>query len=74
MRNGEVDMDSEEPIPERKRRETARRLSLDEVWPVRSVGSWPKGLSLRREDIYDDRIERAEPFVRDRDRADLTEN
>ena len=59
MRNGEVDMDSEEPIPERRGRETARRLTLDEVWPVRSVGSWPKGLSLRREDLYDDRVDRA---------------
>ena len=29
--------------------------SLDEVWPVRSVGTWPEGLSLRREDMYEDR-------------------
>ncbi len=59
MRNGEVDMDAEQPMPERKRRETARRLTLDEVWPVRSAGAWPKDLSLRREDIYDERIDRA---------------
>ena len=51
-------MDTEKPMPERKRRETARRLTLDEVWPVRRVGSWPDDLSLRREDIYDERIDR----------------
>ena len=51
-------MEAEQPMSERKRRETARRLTLDEVWPVRSVGAWPKDLSLRREDIYDERIGR----------------
>ena len=30
-------------------------IDIDEVWPARSVGSWPEGLSLRREDIYEDR-------------------
>ena len=34
----------------------APTLNLDEVWPVRSVGAWPEGLSLRREDMYDDRV------------------
>ena len=29
---------------------------LSEILPVRSVGVWPEGLSLRREDIYDERI------------------
>lgn len=29
--------------------------SLDEVWPVWSVGTWPEELSLRREDMYEDR-------------------
>ena len=29
--------------------------SLDEVWPVHSAGGWPKGLSLRREDMYEER-------------------
>ena len=29
--------------------------SLDEVWPVRSVGTWPEGLSLTREDMYEER-------------------
>lgn len=31
--------------------------TLDEVWPVHRAGGWPEGLSLRREDIYTDRIE-----------------
>ena len=66
-------MDAEKPTPERSRRETPPRLTLDEVWPVRSVGAWPKDLSLRREDLYDDRIESIEPLVRDRDGADLTD-
>ncbi len=41
-------------MPDRNPRETARRLILDEVWPVRSAGEWPKDLSLRREDLYAD--------------------
>ena len=52
-------MDAEQPMPERKRRETARRLTLDEVWPVRSAGAWPHDLSLRREDMYDERLKPA---------------
>ena len=36
-----------EPLPRRK---------LDEVWPVHCAGVWPQGLSLRREDIYTDRM------------------
>ena len=33
--------------------QTGRRpLSLDEFWPVHSAGSWPKDLSMRREDMY----------------------
>ena len=33
------------------------KRTLDEIWPVHSTGVWPQGLSLRREDIYTDRIE-----------------
>ena len=29
---------------------------LDAEWPGRDMGPWPEGLSLRREDIYEDRI------------------
>ena len=31
-------------------------LTLDEAWPVHSAGGWPEDLSLRREDIYAERI------------------
>ena len=33
----------------------ARKFNLDEILPPRSVGEWPEGLSLRREDMYEDR-------------------
>ena len=52
----EVDMDSETLLLRRKPNEAVRRLSLDEAWPVHSAGAWPEGLSLRREDIYEERI------------------
>ena len=38
-----------------KQAEAARNTTLDDVLPVLSVGTWPKGLSLRREDMYEDR-------------------
>ena len=40
----------------RKRPAAISSPSLDEMWPVHSAGSWPEGLSLRREDIYEDRV------------------
>ncbi len=40
-----------------KRAEAARNTSLNKVLPILSVGTWPKGLSLRREDMYEDRIQ-----------------
>ena len=56
-KTAEVDMETEslvfvklngpEDIPD---------VSLDEIWPPISVGEWPEGLSLRREDMYEDRI------------------
>ena len=51
----EVEMDNERLLLRRKRLEAARKLSLDEVWPVHPSAVWPEGLSLRREDIYKDR-------------------
>ena len=51
----EVDMNSETLLLRRKP-SAARRLSLDELIPVHSVGAWPEGLSLRREDMYDERM------------------
>ncbi len=50
-----VDMEAETLMFRRKPR-TTRQFNLDDVWPARSVGKWPEGLSLRREDLYEDRI------------------
>ena len=47
----DVDMDAETLRLRRKRPGEPRKL-IDEIWPARSVGKWPEGLSLRREDIY----------------------
>lgn len=53
----DVDMDAETLLLRRRKlTEAAPKVNLDEVWPVWSVGTWPEGLSLRREDIYDDRL------------------
>ena len=52
----EVDLNAETLLLRRKPPETLRRPPLDEVWPVHSAGSWPEGLSLRREDIYEERV------------------
>ena len=53
----EVDMVSETLLLRRRQRaEAMRPRSLDAVWPVHSAGAWPQGLSLGREDIYEDRI------------------
>ena len=51
----DVDMDSETLLLRRKRQEAARKRSLNEAWPVHSVGAWPESLSLRREDLYEER-------------------
>ena len=32
------------------------RSSMNEVWPVHSTATWPEGLSLRREDLYEERV------------------
>ena len=48
-------MDAETPLPAPKRPEAPRARTLDEVWPVHHAAAWPKDLSLRREDIYDER-------------------
>ena len=48
-------MDAETLLFRRKRPEAVGRLSLDEVWPVHPTAVWPEGLSLRREDIYEER-------------------
>ena len=41
---------------ETKETQTSHTPLLDKILPVHSAGEWPKGLSLRREDMYEDRI------------------
>ena len=51
-----VDMEAETLLFRRKAR-TARQFDLDEIWPVHPTLRWPEGgMSLRREDLYEDRI------------------
>ena len=53
----EVDMGAETLVFRPKTHAKPRRkFNLDEVLPVHPTAIWPKGLSLRREDMYEDRI------------------
>lgn len=53
----EVDMDAETLLFRRRERpDSVRRPNLDEIWPAHPTAAWPLGLSLRREDLYEDRI------------------
>ena len=52
----QVDMEAETLLFRRRESIPERRASLDEFWPVHSAGTWPADLSLRREDMYDDRV------------------
>jgi len=52
----EVDMRAQSLLFRRIRQSTARKDLLSQILPVRSVGAWPERLSLRREDIYDERV------------------
>ena len=52
-----VDMDAETLLFQRTHPEPGRRLPLDEAWPVHPTAAWPEGLSLRREDLYQERVE-----------------
>ena len=52
----EVDMDAETLLLRRKPGAVPQTVNLDEVLPVHTAGGWPEDLSLRREDIYEDRI------------------
>ncbi len=47
MTQDQTPMDKEQEQPE-----PAPKPSLDEVWPVHPTARWPKGLSLKREDLY----------------------
>lgn len=55
-RTAEVDMDAETAVFRRKNSPKFRRRTVEEILPARSFGPWPEGLSLRREDIYEERI------------------
>ena len=52
----QVDMEAETLLFRRKHAEPVGDRTLDEVWPVHSAGAWPPDLSLRREDICDERV------------------
>ena len=52
----EVDMNAGTLLLRRRPKETTHRPALAEAWPVHSVGAWPERLSLRREDIYEERV------------------
>ena len=53
----EVDMNAETLLLRpTKRIKAKRRPSLDEFWPVHPTAVFPEGLSLRREDMYEDRV------------------
>ena len=52
----EVDMDGETLLFRRTRPEPLPRLPFHEVWPVHPTAVWPQSLSLRREDLYEERV------------------
>ena len=52
----EVDMDAETLLFRRRHPKAEARPSLDEAWPVHPTAVWPDGLSLRREDLYEERV------------------
>lgn len=52
----EVEMDAETLLFRRTDPRPVLRLPLDEAWPVHPTAVWPEGLSLRREDLYDERV------------------
>ena len=53
----EVDMEAETLLfRPKKRSRTLTPSILDAEWAGRDMGPWPEGLSLRREDMYEDRL------------------
>ena len=52
----EVDMEAQRLLFRRTDPRPVTRLPLDEVWPVHPTAVWPEGLSLRREDLYEERV------------------
>lgn len=52
----EVDMEGETLLFRRTQSEPVSRPPLEEVWPVHPTAVWPENLSLRREDLYEERV------------------
>ncbi len=52
----EVDMEAETLVFRRTQPTSVPRLPLDVAWPVHPTAVWPEGLSLRREDLYEERV------------------
>lgn len=52
----QVDMDGETLLFRRANPGPVSRPSLDEAWPVHPTAVWPEGLSIRREDLYEERV------------------
>lgn len=53
----DVDMDAEKLVfVKLNGPEDVPEFRLDDVWPVHPTAVWPEGLSLRREDMYEDRV------------------
>ena len=52
----EVDMEAETLLFRRTEPSSVPRLPLDVAWPVHPTAVWPEGLSLRREDFYEERV------------------
>ena len=52
----EVDMEAETLTFRRTQRTSVPRLPLEVAWPVHPTAVWPDGLSLRREDLYEERV------------------
>ena len=52
----EIDMDAETLLFRRTHPKPVPRLPLDEAWPAHPTAVWPESLSLRREDLYEERV------------------
>ena len=50
-----VGADSDTVHPARAPGNRREAVDLDEGFPLHDAGPWPVGMSLRREDLYDDR-------------------
>ena len=47
---------AKELLKARRLSEVPEESSLDQAWPVHPTAAWPEDLSLRREDMYGDRV------------------